>query len=377
MGEICLSGLTGYPVQVTGWSGLLEKSELVVPNDIQLQFAPTKIPMKLDTKTGLFSVQGEHTFFMGGNQYTVRAVRIAQAKQEGLADFSGAPVAEFSIWGLLRGGSAPAPSAPALAQLCIPIRQKPEATSYGEALHAVLSGEAKTLGSLVPQGSRTDIVRYNTCVENDQGKTTTIAVAYWTSGIGMPQNMLSKLPNPLSSWGVPNLQGAKLLTSFTIQLKSKDNRRYDEQDGFLKPYQSSVALGVATPEFKNGFRLIQDFTQDAQTEQSTSAYKCIPIRRDRDIKDGKLMVDPATGRRLDEEVKQAEAEQGGTPKGGKPGAILNTVATVIGTLLGLALLALLIYFLSQALYTRKSAELPPTPEGVAKLAAVLKNAAGT
>jgi hypothetical protein len=109
-------------------------------------------------------------------------------------------------------------------------------------------------------------------------------------------------------------------------------------------------LSVASAEFKNGFRLIQNFEVKKKTaEQDLSAYKCIAIDRGRDIKGGKLLIDPSTGERLDKEVEKADAQRAETLEKGdvsKARSIWITVCIVLGTILGLAVLAVIIWGIS-------------------------------
>jgi hypothetical protein len=107
---------------------------------------------------------------------------------------------------------------------------------------------------------------------------------------------------------------------------------------------------VASAEFKNGFRLIQNFEVKKKTaEQDLSAYKCIAIDRGRDIKGGKLLIDPSTGERLDKEVEKADALRAESLEKGdvsKARSIWITVCIILGTILGLAILAVIIWGIS-------------------------------
>ena len=42
--DTCLPGLQGFPVQITGWSGIQaqDKVDLVIPNDIHIQFSQVR-----------------------------------------------------------------------------------------------------------------------------------------------------------------------------------------------------------------------------------------------------------------------------------------------------------------------------------------------
>jgi hypothetical protein len=323
----------------------------------------------------MFSLVGTHSFLMGGVQYAVTAIRLARPKQEGLKNFSGDVIAEFTIWGKPTANQTWTAE---IAALVIPLHLRPSETLPGNNIFNMTRGDAMKLIRCIPMGDGTQVVRYMTCVEDDRNQTTKIAVAYWANGAAIRQDQRNLLPQTLAPWGIPPLFGRKFLTTFSLTANGKTNRQYIEQDGMLKPYQSNVTLGVATSEFKNGFRLIMDFKQEQEATQDLNAYKCVAINRTRDIKDGKLMLDPATGRRFDEELQAADAaNKGEEPQGYSPGKLFTTICIFLGVLLGFSLLAGIIVAISQFMFTRKSADLPPTPEAVDKLAKALGNAVGS
>ncbi len=371
----CLPGLQGYPVQVEGWTGYQDKAQLATQNDIKLQFGPNEVPLKYDQTSGMFNLVGNHSFLMGGVQYAVVAMRLARPKQEGLRNFSGEVIAELTIWGKPTANQTWTAE---VAALVIPLHIRPEESFPGNAIFNMARGDATKLIRCIPMGNGVQVVRYTTCVEDDRNQTTNFTVAYWATGAAIRQDQRNLLPQTLAPWGVPPLFGRKFVTTYSLTANGKSNKQYIEQDGMLKPYQSNIPLGVATSEFKNGFRLIMDFKQEQEATQDLNAYKCVAISRTRDIKDGKLMLDPATGRRFDEEVQAADAaNKGEEPQGYSPGKLFMTICIVIGILLGFSLLAGIVVALSQFLFTRKSADLPATPEAVDKLAKALGNAVGS
>jgi hypothetical protein len=304
MGDTCLPGLQGYPVQVDGWSGYTEKAQLVTQNDISLQFGPNEVPLRYDQTTGMFNLVGNHTFLMGGVQYAVVAIRLARPKQEGIKNVSTEALAEFTIWGKATANQRWTAE---IGALVIPVFLGGEATQAGNGIYNLTRGDATKLIRCIPMGQGAQVIRYMTCVEDDTNKTTKFAVGYWSNGVKINQEQRNLLPQSLAPWGVPPLFGRKFLTTFSLTANGKSNRQYIEQDGMLKPYQATLALGVASVEFKNGFRLINDFTQQQEIARELNAYKCVAIKPSTDIKNGKLMLDPATGQRFDEELKAADA----------------------------------------------------------------------
>lgn len=385
-GEVCLPGLQGFPVQVTGWSGYQNRSEITMTNDIELQFSPAEVPVYYNNNIGYLFFNGQNSFYLGGTQYYVQAVRFARPKQEGISNMSTAPFAELSIWGRPNQNAQPKAD---LGVLIIPVFERGSESKAGEALYNVLTSQAVKFSNIVPIGVDANVVRYMTCCETDDGKSRKIDVAYWTTGASMNQDMVRKIvmnqPNrnengfyeAISPWGIPNIIGVRFLTLYQETTAGKENREYKDERGNLRSYQVAP-LSVTSPEFKNGFRYILNFEPKAKSSMELNAYKCIPIDRQRDIKHGKLLVDPATGRRFDEEVNAAAAEDDtDTGDGGSTGKLWIMIATGIGVLIGISGLAAILVVISQWLFTRKAADLPPTPEGVAQLASALGAQAGT
>ncbi len=369
MGDTCLPGLQGFPVQITGWSSLTDKSNIVIPNDIQLQFSPANVPMTFDARTGILSTNGTSTFFMSGTQYNVRAIRLSQAKQEGLANFSGTPVAEFQIWGT---PSATSTANTALAVLVIPVIQRPTENSAGQAIVDAVTAKAVQLTRCIPQGDGVDVVKYVTCVETENNSRINIAVAYWSSGAAITQAMNSSIPTGTRRPGIPDILGVRMLSSFTQlsdEARTKSNRTYNRMAGINEPYSSMVTVSATSPEFQSGFRLIRNFSQRTGAgKQDTAGYKCIAIDRRRDIKDGKLLIDPKTGIRMDEEIQQAaeiqnEATSRAQPKIGA-GDIWITVCIVIGSFLGLTLAFAVLYGIFHFFLQRKYLGYEPLSENL-------------
>jgi hypothetical protein len=368
MGDTCLPGLQGFPVQVAGWTAFTEKVSIVIPNDIQLQFSPSETPMAYDPKTGALNFSGSNTFFMGGTQYTLRSVRLAQPKQTGLANFSGTPVAELQFW----GASTAARGAPTnLAVLCLPLYQKPVESSVAYAVVNAVTGQPARLLDMIPEGDRVDVIKYTTCIETNIGGTAQISVAYWASGIPMEQELLGKLPKTFAPAGIPDIFGYKFLSAFeqyADERRTKGRRQYNDVSNILQTY-TALAMSVSTPEFRNGFRLIQNFKKLGVVSRDTSAYKCIAIDRSKDIKQGKLLVDPKTGRKLSEEVELAEtlqAESMDEPTA-SPRDIWLRVCIIIGTLLGISFIALGIVALGKFMFDRKTQGIPPLDKATAAL----------
>jgi hypothetical protein len=388
MSNTCLPGLQGFPIQISGWTSEAEseREKFKIPNDISLQFSPSAVPMNYLSDQGTFQLQGTNTFFMGGTQFSVRVVRLSVSKQEGLSlNRTTMPYMELHIWGV---PVHTATNQNQIALLCIPVWEGPMSTPAGTALLNAKRGNATTLEAFIPTGTDlykfpADIMRYTTCVETDGPKSMNIVVAYWMNGMTIIQDELNKtFPRPLPLFGIPLLSSYKFLTSYERTESGKGNRRYDMERGMSIPYSTSVVLSVATPEVRNGFRYISNFvnTQTARSRGLPSAQgmKCIKIDRKRDIKNGKLIIDPATGERLEDMDKEAEDASGiDVPSTSTPiRKVMEIVFIVIGVILGCSMLGFVLYLIYYNFVTRKSLGEVPTPDNIEELAAALGPQAG-
>lgn len=338
----CKAELQGFPIQVSGLNSLPQDSltQLSTPLDIQLQFSPSQSPIRVDQTTGFLNYHGENTFFLGGTQYNLRAMRICQAKQEGLAKFSGTPIAELQYWGT---PTATSTANIAFAVLSIPIRTAPSSTFAGNALYSLLGGDAVQISDLFPTGR---IVRYVTCLETTAAQTSSLAVAYWAEGISITSEMAKRIPT-LKANGIPKLLSpTPFLTVFEqVADGSKINRRYEERDGVYLTY--TKGLTATGSDFQKGFRIIttsnlsNQAKDDSSYQQNLSNYKCITLDKSRDIKNGKLVLNPLTGRPFVNELEEQEAEKTAEFEPASIGAntIWIRVCIVIGVLIGIGLLA--------------------------------------
>jgi len=369
----CLPGLQGFPIQVTGWQSEPEKEKYIIPNDISIQFSPNQIPVQIHN--GSFTINGTNTFFMGGNQYFVKNIRLCQAKQSGLTTKSASPLAELHFWGLPTATSQ-TKAQNTIALLNIPIFQDVVESSSGTSLISALKGKAIRIEDFIPKSSDTDVIRYSTCVETDKSSSLTIVIGYWSNGMSILQENVKVLPSPVGVFGVPDILNYKLLSSYILTQGEtgqggKGQRDYKVNGGILQPYSNTVVLSVNTPDFTQRFRMIRGFQQETTSSKlETSGYKCVAIDRSRDIKNGKLLIDPSSGKKLSDEVDDASAENDNQvqPATITPRQILDVVFTILGVILGFALLGGLIYVISYMFLTRKSLGLPPVNPATEALA---------
>ena len=129
-----------------------------------------------------------------------------------------------------------------------------------------------------------------------------------------------------------------------------------------------------------GFRLIRGFNEsNINVSQDTNGYKCIAIDRSRDIKHGKLLIDASTGKRLTDEVADADAENDtdNEPATISPRQIMETICIILGIILGISLLSGLIYLFYYVFVTRKSLGIPPVDPAIEALATKMGPQVGT
>ena len=356
--SLCLPGLQGFPIQVTGWTSIIDKQSFVVPSDISLQFSPTELPMDYNNN-GFLSINGENTFFIGGSQYFVRAIRICKPKQLGLSTLT--PIAEFHIWGYPTATSFNQKS---IALLNIPIFQGLTNTKVGDSFVELLEHRSIRLDKLIPTGKDINIIRYSSCVETENN-TINIVTAYWEKGLTIKQEFIKKMNQPLPEFGIPTIGSFKLLSSFVISENGKTNRIYSEQNnGILQSYSKDMT--ATDTDFIISFRYIKDFVEELSSKYDTRAYKCITIDRSRDIKNGKILIDPESGKRLSEYVKDADEQANDKQEATiTPKDILEYIAITLGIILGLTLISGLFYFIYTFVTTRKSTGDPPMDPKVA------------
>lgn len=355
--SLCLPGLQGFPIQVTGWTSIIDKQSFVVPSDISLQFSPTELPM--DYNNGFLSINGENTFFIGGSQYFVRAIRICKPKQTGLSTLI--PIAEFHIWGY---PTATSYNQKSIALLNIPIFQGLINTKVGDSFVELLEHRPIRLDKLIPTGKDVNIIRYSSCVETENN-TINIVTAYWEKGLTIKQEFINKITQPLPEFGIPTIGSFKLLSSFVISENGKTNRIYSEQNnGILQSYSKDMT--ATDTDFIISFRYIKDFVEELSSKYDTRAYKCITIDRSRDIKNGKILIDPESGKRLSEYVKDAD-EQANNEQEATISSMdtFKYIGILFGFLFGILVLFVGFYFIYTVVTTRKSTGDPPMNPKVA------------
>jgi hypothetical protein len=405
MPGVCAPGFKGYPIQFSGYTGITSIADFVVPRfELEIQFSPTEIPMTFNA--GVFKPDTNDTFVLSGVQYKVQAVLFAEKTQTGLStteDFDG----EFQIWGSSGTERTPAYE---LAVLSIPIKRSTQQSTSGTEIVNALTKKPAKLERCVPRSPTTRVILYSTCVETDKARTLTINVAYWTQGATIPQELATKLAGikktpakvvppilDMSTFGsAPKLMSSNSGVNATTQQYIAPVYNWTAPipgpignavnwttNGpvvnlyLLLPYSIITSITAVSSEFKNGIRIIEGFDYPEKADRtSTQSYKCMAINPETDIKDGKILVDVRTGQRLDqtlaeEDLKITAAAKGSVPAASSQSNINETIAIFVGVLVGLAILAGIVFGV-QYLMTEKPSINPvqatAIAAGVAELA---------
>ena len=347
---ICpIGSTTGFPVIV---QSLTSATTTVNPNDLVLQF---DINSSLCTfNEGAIYTTGINTFFLGGSQYTLADIRICNPV---ITSFeTNTPIAQIIFWGQPSANSS---SKANLAALIVPIyrtgekfvslslRDRQATTTLSNLWNLNAKSIQADLPTLFPEN---EVYRYTTCIEVIDGaniRNTSIAVAYWSKGIALTVDTPSP-PSAMVSFGIPGrLLSGRAAGSFnsSVDPKTVSNPSY-QNDGQSTPY--TTTLNATTSEYKNRFTkmLFTQYSTTAKTGPSTQDLKCITIERSSDIVNGHLVVDPATGKRLDQEISSEEQQDldlnKETPSVVYPADIERWIAIVLGTIVGLLALAIVI-----------------------------------
>jgi hypothetical protein len=101
-------------------------------------------------------------------------------------------------------------------------------------------------------------------------------------------------------------------------------------------------------------------------------YKCIALDRNRDIKNGKIVIDPMTGKRLDKTLAEEEADNAEFNNNSEPSIsaedIRNYIVIVLGTIFGTIFLAIAGFALRRFMTRRTETELVEAAAAAATLA---------
>jgi hypothetical protein len=372
---MCLDGFKGYPIEFTNISTVTSEVEYIVPKtELELQFGPSEIPMTFIS--GVHALPSlNDTFILSSLQYGVRTIIYAAQTQKGLSGDTENDLGEFQIWG---SSISDRYTGYNLAVLIIPVRKASQSTNAGIEIVKALTGNRCRLQRCIPMSASTFIHLYSTCTETNKPKTLNINVAYWPGGASVTNELANKLvgvkktpanvvPPIIDSRGVAD--APKLLTltggidtitkkyrnpvyNYTTPVNGIWTVNGQVTDLYLLMPYSNMKVSANSKEFNEGFRVIKgfDITKPAD-RMNTFGYKCMAINPETDIKDGRILVDVRTGKRLDHVLADEDQYLSSLAKDSLPAAYASKnlgkqIAIFVGVVVGLAGLAGIIFFVN-------------------------------
>ena len=358
----CLPGLQGWPVQVADLRSNINTlvNEIKQPSDIKLQFGKENVSngQSLQPTSGWIAFNGNHTFLLGGQQYTVKDIRFCKPINTTITITPSTPIGEYQLQGQVGNSSM-------LACLSIPLYIDTTSTA-GSAIIGLLTGKETDLLSTIPMSTSVQIMRYSTCVESVGGPVYTIQNAHWINGISITTAQFQTIPGwnggGFASGGFSGVMLYKGYFANTYELNDggKSKITYSLLYGYISvPYTLTPGISVSTTQFTQAFRIIVGFTQQNagnSTNLATNSFKCTPINPLKDIKNGQIQIDPRTGKLLSDEVNDLQNQQNASLNSNAtilPGDIAKYIGIAFGVLIGIVLLYYL-YQLCKYIYTKNS-----------------------
>ena len=378
----CPIGNRGFPIILNGVTATT--SYTTQPNDVVLQFGKNA-PISYTRNTGTFDLQGSHTFFLGGTQFRVHTIKISSPGSTNYGYATTSIEGELQLWGT---PSVAGLANTDLAVLIIPFYSIPSSFAERTSKEWVNLVEyigirvATDFSNVIP--SNKEVIRYNTCVEhsNSDGSivNSTIAVAFWRNGYGIKAGDTIFVQNT-PEFGIPlALTGNRKLFSSVSEGVGANNQPVRTLSG----NQGAVSAGriTSTPYSLSISASSSDFTQrirlciyDGASSGSRSVptdYKCVAIDRQKDIVNGRIMIDPSTGKRLEESLTEDSTREAQLSITEAPtmnsGDVEVILTSVFGFILGTCILAIVLYLISSYMTVPTDKQVQEIADAAKKLA---------
>jgi hypothetical protein len=265
----------------------------------------------------------QSTLRLQGNSYVLQSVQICKPQHVGFVRDVDKPLIQAELILCFSGNGS---GAEKYVLFCIPILNKPT-TSPNVYITAIKNGRLPggpiSVGSIMPE--KQGFLCYSTClnqVQSGKSVATQARVFVFYEGLFFDVGGV----NPINVQLPDNITPTTMAVPFTLQNDIDFKNFLRSSD--LKTGKGDAALN--------------------QRVDATSAYKCMPLNPDTQIKDGKIVVDTQKGELLSQVLQErttdlsAEAPQGGLT----PGDIQKVIAIAFGIGFGLLILSLLAYFVS-------------------------------
>ncbi len=327
----CIGGIQGFPVNLSGLTSAL-KEDVKQYNDVFLQFKDTPSTWTYNTTNGTSdgtftvpNVFNSDTFFICATQFLVKAIRLSKPCHEGFTESGQTLMGELQIWGTPTSGGAQQSDAGVLA---IPIIRATKSNIAGNIFYNIYKNKKGILNDIFYKDNL-QLLRYTTCIsvqsiaQTPVASTKSISVAYFLPGLLLTQTQINIFPNAgnaLKEKGIPQ----NIFENFKVYTTINNDKTIvysGPQNGIFQVYFGS-SINANTDDFKK-FVYATDFKKGEPSKKDdlyTNTFRCMNIDRNKDIVDGKIYVDPSTGKRMDDELKAAEEElKASTNSGEEPG----------------------------------------------------------
>ena len=215
------------------------------------------------------------------------------------------------------------------AILCVPIiaGNTDSPSKYLEALrYDALPGKPISLNTLLPENLH--YIHYNTCLTQIKSQKTVpvnITVVVFNSGLVYHEAYITEIRRKIGSFPSITLPDTLQLGSPRIIASEVD-------------YKQFFRYGLYIPSLHSGDSRIRT--------DSTSAYKCVPLLPDQNVKDGQIKVDTEKGELLSQVLKDNDDIEAASSSGPTPADVEKLIAIFFGISLGLFILIIIAYAIS-------------------------------
>lgn len=239
--------------------------------------------------------------------------------------------------------------------LCVPLIAIPEKYTgtispvppYLQAIRlGRLSGKPVSLGEFFTFPAHREFVTYATCLAQVKDKKTQAAntqVFVFINGIMDTESNLKTIMGkwkraPATNKTVPSTTFAELALPANLMKQANTMQplfRISSEVNYKTYLRSSKLVPPAATTGKE--------IGPGQRVDSTSSYKCVPLSPDKNVKDGRLVVNTDEGTLLSQVLAEKKADDEIPEDGLTPGDVEQFIATVIGILIGIFVLSVLAY----------------------------------
>jgi len=330
------TGLKGFPVQVTFPIPSTLNPSIAEDLILDIQWGTKSVAPRFSgsqLEEGDANNTGSQTSLrIQGTQYYLRSIQICQPLHTSFLNPSLASSSRAELVFVFSSSGA-------YAILCVPLLagSTTEPSKYLEALRQdMLPGKPISLNTLLP--SDLHYTHYTTCLTQIQSQQTVarnLRVLVFTEGLIYPDASITEIKRKIGSFPSVTLPD-------TLQLGTP------KKIGSDVDYKVFFRYGLYTPSRSSGDSRIRI--------DSTSAYKCVPLLPDQNVKDGQIKVDTEKGELLSQILKEDD-DQAASTSGPTPADVEKLIAIFFGISLGIFILIILAYVIS--LYTGTSTEKHP------------------